>query len=195
MTIILNYLCLAHVFFSGLGEAPQQRNTAVKDSAAIVDEMRISFFLGAENESELAKLENLIQTNFGKDEKNYAPKILAYAGGLDALKAKHAFNPFRKLSCILSGVEKLDKAVKKNPENLEIRFLRFVILDNLPGVLGIGAERDADINKICSLLLEQDYTELNKGVQQIIAEYMFESKRLSGKQKNSISKIFPELTL
>jgi hypothetical protein len=188
---MIKNLVIGLILLSGTTAARQFDKA--KDFAALVDEMRICFFLGVDDEKELDKLENLINKNFGKEENKYPPKILAYSGGLDALRAKHTYNPFSRLSHTLSGLKKLDKAVGANPNNLEIRFLRFAVLDNVPGVFGISDERQKDLDQVCSLLLKKDYSELNKGVQQVIAEYMLESKRLNDKQRKSLRGLFPEI--
>ncbi|HEX3072824.1 MAG TPA: hypothetical protein VHP30_04345 [Ignavibacteriales bacterium] len=190
---MIKNLVIGLILLSGAAATRQLDKNNAKDFSALVDEMRICFFLGVDDEKELDKLEYLINKNFGKEESKYPPKILAYAGGLDALRAKHTYNPFSKFSHTLSGLKKLDKAVGTNPNNLEIRFLRFAVLDNVPGVFGISGERQKDLYKVCSLLLKKDYSELTKGVQQIIAEYMLESKRLDDKQRKSLRELFPEI--
>ncbi len=188
--MIKNFL-LAALIFAVSGFSLRQKQD--KDISPLVDEMRVCFFLSVDDEEELNRLEYLIEHNFGKDENKYPPKILAYAGGMDALKAKHTYNPFSMWTHIKSGVEKLDKAVAIYPDNLEIRFLRFAVLDNVPGIFGVSENRQKDLNAVVSLLQKKDYTELNSDVQRTLAEYLFESKRLNEKQKEILRKVFPEI--
>ena len=86
----------------------------------------------------------------------------------------------------------LKTAVKEDPENLEIRFIRFSILDNVPGILGFSKEREIDKDKIVFLLCNKDYSKLNVKIQKNIIQYMINSERLSTKQINLLTKNFPE---
>ena len=97
--------------------------------------IRNLYYSSVEDENQLEKLDSLIKITFSDSISNYPPIILAYYGGIQALKAKHAFWPFNKLSYFNSSMDILEKAVEKGPENLEIRFIRFAILDNVPGIL------------------------------------------------------------
>lgn len=61
---------------------------------------------------------------------------LAYLGALETIWAKYVGNPFSKLSTFNKGKEKLEKAVKNAPDNLEIRYLRLSVQKNAPSFLG-----------------------------------------------------------
>ena len=50
--------------------------------------------------------------------------------------AKHAFNPFKKMSYFNEGKEILDGAVKADPKNLEIRLMRLITQEKTPKFLG-----------------------------------------------------------
>lgn len=156
--------------------------------------LRNEFYAAVENEDKTYTLEEFITNNYSDNYSTYSPIILAYYGGVQALKAKHAFNPISKLSHLISGLNRLEEAIKKNPDNLEIRFMRFSILDHVPGILGYSEERDSDQNKICLLLLQKNYSSLNYNIQKGIAEYMIASERLSEQQKTGLLDLFPSFT-
>lgn len=156
--------------------------------------LRNEFYAAIENEDKTYTLEEFIINNYSDNYSNYSPIILAYFGGVQALKAKHAFNPISKLSHLISGLNRLEEAINESPDNLEIRFMRFSILDHVPGILGYSEERDSDRNKICSLLLQKNYSSLNYNIQKGIAEYMIASERLSGQQKKGMLDLFPSFT-
>lgn len=61
---------------------------------------------------------------------------MAYLGALETIWAKYVGNPFSKLSTFNKGKEKLEKAVKNAPDNLEIRYLRLSVQKNAPSILG-----------------------------------------------------------
>ena len=110
-------------------------------------------------------------------------------GGIEALKAKHASNPFSKLSHVVSSLDILEKAVEHDLHNLEIRFIRFSILHHLPGILGYGEEREADINEICLQFSKNDYIKYDPKLQKNVIEFMLESERLTNSQTLQLKKL------
>ncbi|MGB0881964.1 MAG: hypothetical protein ACPGSO_03345 [Vicingaceae bacterium] len=68
------------------------------------------------------------------------------------LWADYYFNPFKKWNCFLNGKQALEALIKENNNNVELRFLRLTIQENLPKLLGYN-------NKI-----EEDKTFLNKHI-------------------------------
>jgi hypothetical protein len=68
----------------------------------------------------------------------------AYLGATEALLAKHSFNPFSKLSYVNSAMNKLNKAVSLNINNIEIRYMRFSVEANMPSYLGYNKHIEED---------------------------------------------------
>ena len=69
---------------------------------------------------------------------------LAYQGAFQAVWAKHASDPFEKLTTFRKGKKNLDKAVKQNPNLIETRFLRYSIQKESPAFLGYKSNIDED---------------------------------------------------
>ena len=61
---------------------------------------------------------------------------LAYLGGLQTIWAKHTRNPFSKWSTFKKGKATIEKAVKSDADNIEIRYVRLSIQQNCPVFLG-----------------------------------------------------------
>ncbi|MBI5807230.1 MAG: hypothetical protein HZA74_02405 [Ignavibacteriales bacterium] len=78
-----------------------------------------------------------------------------------------------------------------DPDNLEIRFMRFSILHYVPSFLGYNSEKENDAAVIVKLLMRKDYSILDSEIQKGIAEFMINSKRLDD---NSILSLRNELT-
>lgn len=161
-------------------------------TSATLENIRNLFYSSVDDENELMKLDSLITYEFSDTLSQYPPVILAYYGGVEALKAKHTFWPFNKLSYFNSSMNILKTAVKEEPDNLEIRFIRFSILDNVPGILGFSEEREIDKDEIIFLLCNKDYSKLNAKIQGNIIRYMINSGRLSPGQIDLLTKHFPE---
>lgn len=69
---------------------------------------------------------------------------LAYLGAFQMIWAKHTPNPFEKLSSFNKGKNNIEKALKNDPENVEIIFLRYSLQKNSPAFLGYNDNLDDD---------------------------------------------------
>jgi hypothetical protein len=102
-------------------------------------------------------------------EKN-KPLFLGYKGGATMLMAKHVINPISKFSYFKKGRNMLENAIKADNSNVELRFLRYTIQNNVPSFLGyngqlakdelflkqsVGNVRDAELKKIITYYLKQ----------------------------------------
>src|SRR5436190_6706863 len=59
----------------------------------------------------------------------------AYKACATMIMAKHCFNPFKKLSYFNEGKALLEKCISSQPENPEIRYLRFTVQSSAPRFL------------------------------------------------------------
>lgn len=171
-----------YLIFVSLFLAAKVYGSLPNPDTSSINYLRNGFYAAVEDEEKVDLLEEYIISRYSGDYSSYNPLILAYYGGIQALKAKHAFNPVSKLSHLISGLNRLEEAVARSPESLEIRFMRFSILDHIPGFLGYSEEREDDKDKICRLLQLKDYTSTGYEIQKGMAEYMLESDRLSKNQ-------------
>lgn len=64
------------------------------------------------------------------------PVLLAYQGGIYMGMAKHSAVIAKKTEYIKAGKEKIEKAVRTEPKNVEIRFIRYTIQTHLPPAAG-----------------------------------------------------------
>jgi len=158
----------------------------VLQDTASINFLRTGFYAAIEDEDKVDLLEEFIVNKYSQDYTKYNPLILAYFGAIQTLKAKHAFNPFSKFSHLIYGLNRLEEAIERSPDNLEIRFIRFSILDHLPGFLGYSEEREADKENICRLLLKKNYSSPGSDIQRGMAEYMLDSGRLNEDQEKLI---------
>lgn len=65
-----------------------------------------------------------------------SPVYESYIGVGNFFMAKHAINPFSKMSYFKKGKKYLESAVAKAPNNLEIRFMRYTCQVEMPSFLG-----------------------------------------------------------
>ncbi len=72
------------------------------------------------------------------------PLLSGYRGGATMILAKHAFNPFSKLSHFKKGKNILESAIKSDNSNIELRFLRYTIQTSVPSFLNYSNEKKTD---------------------------------------------------
>lgn len=181
-------LLIAVIGFESLSFAQKDYATS-NPSTETINKIRKLFYEAVESEEKLEELEKFFNKNFTERALIYHPILLAYTGAIDALKAKHAFNPFTKFSKVVSSLNILERAVSREPNNLEIRFIRFSILHNLPGFLGYSKERNDDICVIVDQLEKKDYILYDPKLQKNVIEFMLDSKRLNASQTVQLKKL------
>jgi hypothetical protein len=88
-------------------------------------------------------------------------------------KAGIGGNPASKLKLFKQGRKLLEGAIAENPDNAEFRFLRLIIQENAPGVLGYRNDEQKD-----SEFIRKSYITLPEELQKTIADYNKKSKVL-----------------
>ena len=129
-----------------------------------LEEVRENYISAA---SERSVCKNLIKEL--KEIPDKRPLELAYLGALQSIWAKHVFNPFSKLKTFKEGTRKIEKAVKQDSANIEIRYLRFSIQKNVPAILGYADDIEEDsvfirnhVQNISSVSLRNKINEILK---------------------------------
>jgi hypothetical protein len=116
--------------------------------------------------------------------KNPSALIMAYLGSVQAIKAKHAWNPVNKMSYLKQGFNTIDKAVEKDPNQLEVRFLRFSLQFYVPSFLGYSKNLINDKNKIVSILKNSSNTKLDVDgeILKNMVNFMIDSKKCNAQE-------------
>lgn len=78
------------------------------------------------------------------EKKDVQPTELAYLGAFQAVLANHVLNPISKLSSFKKGKNNIEKAIRQNPNETEIRFIRLSIQYSIPKFLGYKSDIDTD---------------------------------------------------
>jgi len=71
-------------------------------------------------------------------------KILAYQGALKAIITKTTWNIFKKMSYLNKSEESFKLALKKAPNDIEIRFMRLTVQYEIPEYLGYSEDMGSD---------------------------------------------------
>ena len=100
----------------------------------------------------------------------------AFEGTLLMKKAGLVNNPREKLQLFKEGRKKLEAAISKEPDNVEFRFLRFIIQENTPRILNYKTNLEAD-----KLMIVKNIKDLPIYLQQVITDYSKTSKLIHPK--------------
>lgn len=76
--------------------------------------------------------------------KNNSATHLAYLGALQTIWANHVFSPVSKLGTFKEGKKNIEQAIKKEPDNVELRFIRLSVQKNAPSFLGYKSNINED---------------------------------------------------
>lgn len=137
-------------------------------------QIRKDYYAAVNSEKAADKFHQRLK-NMGSDK----PVIQAYYGSSQAIRARHAINPYNKMKFLSDGLKTLQLAVNNDPENLEIRFLRFSLQHYVPSFLGMSKELTMDKAKIVSLFKQKMFGTLDETMLKGIVSFMKESKRCS----------------
>lgn len=107
--------------------------------AVDLEEVRQKYPLAATDKSVCQRMIGLLQKDIEKSSTH-----LAYLGAFQAIWAEHTWNPAQKLRTFNKGKENVEKAVKADPNNVEIRFVRYTIQSKSPKFLGYKDNLEAD---------------------------------------------------
>ena len=156
-------------------------------SKVTIDKLRILLYASTNRESALDSLDNYVTklVNSTTD----SPIILAYKGAAESIRAKYNFWPWDKLSNVNTGLELLNKSVDLDKDNLEIRFLRFAVLHNLPSMLSYSDEADQEAFIIFSMITKTNYS-YDEFLIKNVVEFLVNSERLSFNQVKMLKNKF-----
>jgi hypothetical protein len=113
---------------------------SVTDANLKINEVRKLYYQAAVNEDAAVRLKKMLtEVNDNSD-----AIFVCYKGASQMLDAKYAFNPITKLNRFKKGKTMIEKAINKDPNHLEMRFIRFSIQTNLPSFLGYNNWIESD---------------------------------------------------
>lgn len=77
------------------------------------------------------------------------PIYLGYLGAYQAVWANHVMSPITKLKTFNQGKDNIEKAIREDENNVELRYIRLSIQKNIPAILGYRSmiQNDTDFLK------------------------------------------------
>jgi hypothetical protein len=118
-----------------------------------------------------------------------SPLIVAYTGSLEALRAKHALNPYNKLQYLKEADNTMKRAVKADPDNIEIRFLRFSYQYYVPEFLGYSENKEEDVKSIVALIKAGNFAQADKSLVQNVVRFLEETKSVQKEELRQLKQL------
>lgn len=131
-----------------------------------IDKKEFYHVFSSSDDKVIIRYESLLKNSTIKEQE-------AYLGALLMKKAGIVGNPKDKLSFFKQGAKKLESAISKEKQNAEYRFLRLMIQENAPSILGYKSNLKED-----SELIRASFKHLEPAVQHVIVDYSKDSKVL-----------------
>ncbi len=153
-----------------------------------IDEIRDKFQKAIDNSSMTDKL-SMELNKIQKPE----PLVLAYIASLEALKAKHSWSPMSKLQYMESHKKMMNEAVRKLPNSMEIRYLRYNIQRSVPSYLGYSQNLAEDKKFIIEAFINKKFDSKNKKLIREVYDYMVQSNSLTPEEKLKMEKVLKSL--
>ena len=154
--------------------------------ADYLDQVRKDYIAAIENSDKADKLCTQLEKI-----KNPTALEMAYLGSVQAIKAKHAWNPVNKMSYLGKGFDTINSAVAKDPNNLEVRFLRFSLQYYVPAFLGYSKNLMTDKNKIVNIIktTEPINLDIEKKILKDMIGFMVDSKKCTPQEIDVLKKV------
>lgn len=129
-----------------------------------------------------------------EDNSDMDPMVLAYKGAFASLMARYVFNPMNKIEYLKLADQVFIEAVKRAPNNIEIRFLRFAYQHYVPGFLGYSDNLEED-RKAMLMLLYRNLNDLQQDefLYESVVNLLLDSKRCSDEENAKLEELKAEM--
>ena len=157
---------------------------ATADPNSLLQSGRTQFYRATQSE---AALDSAIATfrMLRTDSSIFEALVDTYLGALTCLQGKHALLPTRKLSLVNKGLAKMDKAISRNPKNVEALFVRASTTFYLPFFFNRGEQAQEDMQRL-SELLPGHAGRFPDDLVQNVAEFLLENGDLDDTQRREL---------
>lgn len=147
-------------------------------SSLNIREVRIEYKEAVASEVKLNAFSASLKNVTKKDDK----RLVAYKGAAIALSARYLKGVKQKSTAFKNGVEWVEYAIEKKPQDIEVRYVRLSIQQNSPKFLGYHKEIEKDKNYILA-----NYNSIqSKEFKKYLRSYIMDSDNFSEEEKSMI---------
>lgn len=121
--------------------------------------------------------------------------FMAYQGVALAATASHSMNPMSKWNRFSEGKKLLEQAIKQDPGNAEIRFLRLGVQTGAPAFLGYSGDIDQDASLIIEILEKNAAVFNDKGFTRNVIVFLHEKLPATHPLQERIRSLISKMTI
>ncbi|WP_426061442.1 hypothetical protein [Hymenobacter sp. B1770] len=114
--------------------------------------------------------------------------VLGYKGAAEAIRARDA-SMFNKMSYVQDAARTFEQAVSLDPQNPEIRFLRFSVESNLPAFLGLSKHVDEDKEMLLNAALKHPKSGLDPEAFRTVRHFLVERGHVTDEEAQRLNKV------
>ncbi|MBF9222445.1 hypothetical protein [Hymenobacter ruricola] len=122
------------------------------------------------------------------DYKDRDALVLGYKGAAEAIRARDA-SMFNKLTYVQDAARTFEQAVSLDPNNPEIRFLRFSVESNLPAFLGLSKHVDEDKELLLNAALAHPKSGLDAEAFRTVRHFLVNRGHVSDEQAQRLNRV------
>jgi hypothetical protein len=111
-----------------------------------------------------------------------SPVIIAYRGAIEAILTKHKWNPFDKINCLNKSEQSFNEAIVLNPQDVEVRFIRYSVEQHIPRILGFSKHIKEDEVFIANRLEHMKSIDISLEMKKYIVHFLMEKSKLPQEQ-------------
>lgn len=140
---------------------------------------------------ELAAADKTAGEKFYKLLADYQDKdalVLGYKAASEAIRARDA-SMFNKLTYVQDAARTFEQAVRLDPQNPEIRFLRFSVESNLPAFLGLSKHVDEDKEMLLNAALNHPRSGLDAESFRTVRSFLVARGHVSDEQAQRLNQV------
>jgi hypothetical protein len=145
-----------------------------------ISEIRNAYYAAIESSKSAEAFSDKLKS-FGNSN---SPILKGYKGMSEFLLSRHSINPYTKLNHFYKGRDLLEEAIKADPKNPELLFLRFTAQSNMPAFLNYSGNMDEDKKALMTYLGQKDNRD--KELSEKIKKFLLQSKHLKEEEKEKL---------
>ena len=158
-------------------------STGATDVDSTLDRLRLLYMQASENEEVATTLYELLKDKNGEA----LPIIQGYAGASETVQASFQRGALNKFEYFVNGKRKLESAIERAPENIELRYLRLTVQYNCPSFLGYRKEIKPDKAMLVKALLNG--TQKSGTLHRNIADFLLQTDLLTAEEIQKINQL------
>jgi len=148
-------------------------------------DLRRNFHLAAGSKETCEALLNHLSKYHGQD-----PVVYGYKAATYGIMADYAWSPYYKIKYVRTAAKSFEEILKKNPEQVEVRFLRYSLEYYIPRYLNMSGHLQEDRAIILKSLFSYPQSDLDPEIFRIVRNFLLKHPdELSAQERKQLANL------